>query len=119
MLHGGFRRLTVWQRSMELLVEIYRITKLLPKSELYGLSAQMRRAAVSIPSNIAEGYSREHRGDYIRFLSIAKGSSGEIETQIEALERLELLTHQQLARAASLESEVGRMLRQLIASLNG
>ena len=70
----SYKELTVWQKSIELVVEVYRITDSFPKSELYGLVSQMRRAAVSIPSNIAEGYSRGHRPEYIQFIRVAFGS---------------------------------------------
>jgi len=77
----SYRELIVWQKAYLLVLEIYRITKEYPKSETFGLAQQMRRAAVSIPSNIAEGYGRKHKTDYHRFLSIAYGSLSELETQ--------------------------------------
>ena len=77
----SFKDLIVWQKSYKLVLEIYRITKDFPKFEIYDLSQQMRRAAVSIPSNIAEGYGRKHQAEYRRFLSIAYGSLSELETQ--------------------------------------
>lgn len=78
----SYKRLIVWQRSIELVNEVYRITKDLPESEKFGLMSQMRRSAVSIPSNIAEGYKRRSSGQYLQFLSIAEGSSAELETQL-------------------------------------
>jgi four helix bundle protein len=77
----SFKDLIVWQKSYKLVLEIYKITKEFPKTETYGLSQQMRKAAVSIPSNIAEGYGRKHKAEYTQFLSIAYGSLLEIETQ--------------------------------------
>jgi len=78
----SFKELVVWQRSMELAKEIYKVTEKFPKSEQYGLSSQMRRAAVSIPSNIAEGKKRRTRKDFTQFLRIAAGSAAELETQV-------------------------------------
>jgi len=77
----SFKDLIVWQKSYELVLEIYKTTGNFPKSEIYGLSQQMRRAAVSIPSNIAEGYGRKHKTEYNQFLSISYGSLLELETQ--------------------------------------
>ena len=78
----GYKQLIVWQKAMDLTVQIYRLVKLLPKEELYALSDQMRRAAVSIPSNIAEGQSRYSNKEFIQFLNIAKGSNAELFTQL-------------------------------------
>lgn len=77
------RSLLVWNRSIQLVAQIYVLTKKLPKHELYGLSSQMQRAVVSVPSNIAEGYSRNHKAEYIQFLSIARASLAELDTQLE------------------------------------
>lgn len=76
------KELIVWQKSMELAEEVYKITSKLPKAETYGISSQMQRAAVAIPSNIAEGAKRSHTLEYIQFLSIANGSAAELETQL-------------------------------------
>ncbi len=84
----SYRDLTVWQRSMTLAELVYAATSQFPKSELYGLVSQMRRAAISIPSNIAEGHSRISTGGYVQFLGIARGSLAELETQIELAKRL-------------------------------
>lgn len=83
MKSSDFRELKVWQKAMELTVEIYSIVKLLPREETYALSDQMRRAAVSVPSNIAEGQGRETMKEFIRFLSVARGSLRELSTQLE------------------------------------
>jgi len=77
----SFKDLIVWRKAYKLVLEVYKATKCFPKSETYGLSNQMRRAAVSIPSNIAEGYGRRHKAEYNQFLSIAYGSLSELETQ--------------------------------------
>ena len=82
MYAQSYKELIVWQKSIQLVKSVYRLTEQFPKSELYGLSSQMRRAAVSIPSNIAEGYKRKGRAEFLQFLSIAEGSSAELETQI-------------------------------------
>jgi four helix bundle protein len=84
-------RLRVWQSAKELALEIYRITARFPDSELYGLTSQLRRAAVSVPSNIAEGSARSSDGDFLRFLSMSRGSLNEIDTQLEIAEELEFL----------------------------
>ena len=111
---AGNQDLQVWQKGMDLAVEIYRLTKLLPKEETYGLVDQMRRAAVSIPSNIAEGNGRDSDIDFARFLSISQGSRSELETQLELCNRLGYLSEQQTERARNLSAEIGRMLAVLI-----
>ena len=78
----GFRDLRVWQAAMELVVEVYALTRGFPRSELYGLSNQMQRAAVSGPANIAEGHARHHPREYLNFLSVAEGSLAELETYL-------------------------------------
>ena len=112
-----YRELIVWQKAIDLVEEIYRLTMKLPKDELYGLVNQMRRAVVSIPSNIAEGNSRNSHKEYIRFLSIARGSKSEIETQLVICERLKYLDNGDLKHAVGLCSEVGKMLNALIKKL--
>lgn len=82
MKTNSYKDLIVWQQSLDLVHEIYKITRQFPKSEVYALASQMQRAAVSIPSNIAEGQSRNHKPEFIQFLHIAYGSSSELETQI-------------------------------------
>jgi four helix bundle protein len=77
----GYKGMVVWQKAYKLVLEIYRLTNSFPKSEIYGLAQQMRRAAVSVPSNIAEGYCRKHNAEYRQFISIAYGSLSELETQ--------------------------------------
>ena len=114
---AGYRELNVWQKSMTLVEEVYYLVKLLPKEETYGLSDQMRRAAVSIPSNIAEGHGRSSAKEFSRFLLIAQGSNAELETQLELCVRLQFLTVQQTSIAVSLCTEVGKMLRTLIRQL--
>lgn len=105
----------VWQQSVNLVTEIYIITKDLPKEELYGLSSQMRRAAVSIPSNIAEGQKRKSIGEYIQFLYIANASAAELETQLVITSRI--YPHIELSNTQSKLLEVQKMLAGLIKNL--
>ena len=113
----SFRELTVWQKAVELTVEVYRLAKKLPKEELYHLSSQMRRAAVSIPSNIAEGQSRKSSKEFANFLSIAQGSKAELETQLLICNRLHYLTKDDTAPAMDLLTEVGKMITALAQKL--
>ena len=113
----SFRELIVWKKSMDLAVRIYRATKRFPKSEMFGLGLQMRRAAVSIPSNIAEGQSRNSRNEFRHFLGIARGSLGELDTQIELSSRLEMLKAEDTAILTNLIEEIGKMLSGLKRSL--
>ncbi len=115
----SYRDLQVWQKAMALVVESYSVTRLLPKSESYGLIGQIQRAAVSVPANIAEGHGREHLGDYVRHLSIANGSLMELETHFLITVELGYATREQTATVMSMASEVGRMLTGLTRSLRG
>lgn len=110
-----FRDLIAWQKAMDLAKQIYRLTTSMPDSERFGLTSQMRRAAVSIPSNIAEGYARQSLTDYLRFLRIARGSLAELETQLILSEQLALL--QAPTSLAELQRETDRVLQGLIRSL--
>ncbi|MBR6552665.1 MAG: four helix bundle protein [Clostridia bacterium] len=112
-----YKELTVWKKSMELVKEIYTITKRLPKEETYGLSDQMRRAAVSIPSNIAEGNGRKTDTEYARFLNIARGSECELETQLYICTMLNYLTENETEKAFSLLAEIGKMLNKMLNNL--
>ena len=87
----SYRELIIWQKSIQLVTDIYRLTRDFPKEELFGLTSQMRRCAISIPSNIAEGFGRNPQGDFKRFLNIALGSTYELQTQIEISLNLEFL----------------------------
>jgi four helix bundle protein len=111
------RELIVWQRAMELLRESYRIARRLPREELFGLSSQMRRAAVSIPSNVAEGHARAHRGDFAHHLSIARGSLAEVGTLLDAREQLGLVAAPELLKARDQADQVRRMLATMITRL--
>ncbi|KKQ55689.1 MAG: S23 ribosomal protein family protein [Parcubacteria group bacterium GW2011_GWA2_38_13] len=114
----SYRDLIVWQRAMELVVEVYGLTKLFPNSELYGMTSQMRRSAVSIPCNIAEGRRRGTRKDYKQFLIIAYGSGAELETQIEIAKRLNLTQNYDYKKIDSYILEVMKMLNSMINKLN-
>ena len=115
----SYRDLLVWQKAMDLVVEVYRIAALLPKNETYGLVSQLQRAAISIPANIAEGHRRDHLGDYLRHLSIANGSLMELETHLLLVARVSYLPSGEMANALSLSDEVGKMLSGLGKSLKG
>lgn len=113
----SYRDLIVWQKSMALTVEIYRLTRKLPVREQFGLVSQLQRAAVSIPANIAEGHSRGSRGDYRRHVSVARGSLAELETHLELTRLLGLAPEGATASAETLATEVGRMLSALLHRL--
>lgn len=113
----SYRDLRVWQESMALVEAVYRLTKAYPKDEAYGLTAQMRRASVSIPANIAEGYGRENTGSYIQFLRIAQGSLKEVETHLLLLVRVALAPADGVEPLLVQADIIGKMLRALIRSL--
>ena len=115
----SYRDLDVWQKSMDAAVVVYQITKSFPADERFGLINQVRRAVASIPANIAEGHGRLHKLDYVRFLSIARGSLMEVETHLQLALRLEYITRDQLKPIWSGLQEVGRLLNGLIRSLRG
>ncbi|MFH1882669.1 MAG: four helix bundle protein [Planctomycetota bacterium] len=108
----SFKDLIVWQKSYKLVLEIYKITKDFPKPETYGLSQQMRKSAVSIPSNIAEGYGRKHKAEYNQFLSIAYGSLLELETQFLLANDLKYVSKNETVE--KLLKEVGSMLYRML-----
>ena len=114
----SYRDLLVWQKAMELVAEVYRVVKKLPREEQYALSDQMRRAAVSIPSIIAEGQARNSTKEFIRFLSMAKGSLAELETQCFICITLSYISEKDLQAALSLSDELGKMLTALIQKLS-
>lgn len=112
----SFKGLIVWQRSMELAEEIYRIARSLPDVERYNLVSQIQRASISIPSNIAEGYKRKGRKEYLQFLAIADASAAELETQLLLIERLYRETD--TVKAQSSVGEVQKMLFVLLRELH-
>jgi four helix bundle protein len=114
---SGYRDLLVWERAMGLVAEAYRATESFPKEEKYGLAQQLRRAAVSVPSNIAEGHGRDHLGDYLRHLSIANGSLMEFETQVLIAGQMGYVPKEEEARILLRAREVGKMLSGLTKAL--
>ena len=110
-----YRELIAWQKAMALVIHVYEVTKAFPDDERFGLVSQMRRCAVSIPSNIAEGQARNTNGEFIQFLGIARGSTAELTTQILISERLGYLQTPQVT--IEMVDEVGRILSGLIKSL--
>ena len=114
---SGFLELIYWQKARLLVKEIYQISSVFPTTEQYGLSSQLRRAAVSIPSNIAEGYGRASRAEYVRFLNIARGSCYEVETQLILALDLGFLKEETATQSFQLCSEIGKMLNAAIQSL--
>jgi four helix bundle protein len=116
MAHS-FRDLIVWQRAMQLTVSIYRLTQGFPREEMYGLTSQIRRSAVSVPSNIAEGHGRLNTGEYRQFLGIARGSNFELQTQLEIARALEFGNPKLLDEAEGLSHEVGKMIYAILESI--
>ena len=113
-----YKDLISWQKSMVLATDVYQLTKQFPKEETYGLVSQLRRAAVSIASNIAEGYGRESTSEYIRFLKIARGSLYETETQLYLSQKLQYVTQNDIIPILSLCTEIGRMLNTMLRRLS-
>jgi four helix bundle protein len=114
---SSYRKLDVWQKAMDLLVECYRTSKEFPREELYGLTSQLQRAAVSVPANIAEGQGREHRKEFLHHLSIAHGSVAELETHLQIAERLGYLNSGEVQSLLTRSEEIGRMINGLRKSL--
>jgi four helix bundle protein len=115
---GNYQKLRVWEQAMDLVVEIYQTTQSFPREEIYGLTSQIRRAAVSVPSNIAEGVSRSYRKESLHHLSIAIGSLSELETQLILSNRLNYLSSDLLERLKQQCSVVGKQLNALLNSIN-
>jgi four helix bundle protein len=113
----SFKDLLVWQKALTLSVLCYELTKAFPKDEMYGMTAQIRRASVSVPANIAEGHGREHTRSFIQFLRVAQGSLKELETHLMLAEQVNLAPAAALAPAYAMTDEIGRMLRALIRAL--
>ncbi len=114
----SYRDLEVWQKAMDLVTKVYEITKFFPESERFGLTTQLRRAAVSIPSNIAEGQGRRTTNEFLSFLSIARGSLMEVQTQVEIAARLSFVTTEFAVTIEEQSATIGRLLNGLIRSLN-
>jgi four helix bundle protein len=116
-LGESFKDLVVWQRAVQMTVAIYNLTSSFPDSERFGLTSQLRRAAVSVASNIAEGYGRATTGEYLQFLGHARGSNFELQTQLVISEALDFGTEESRQIADSLSSEVSRMLVAIMNKL--
>ncbi len=114
---GNYKNLIVWQKSIILVKQIYLLTQKFPSEEKFGLASQMRRAVVSVPSNIAEGQARRTTGDYIRFVSIAEGSLAELETQLIIAIELNFCLKSETESCFSLMLEIRKMLNALRRSL--
>lgn len=112
-----FKELLVWQKSMDFVTEIYRISDMFPKDEIYGLTSQIRRVSVSIPSNIAEGNSRRSKPDYLQFLRISRGNCAEVETQLLISKNLNFLKENEYDKLNQNIVEISKMLNGLINSL--
>src|SRR3989344_3115779 len=110
----SYKELIVWQKSIMLVKEIYKITGHFPKSEMYSLVSQIRRAAVSIPSNIAEGYGRKSHKEYLQFYAIAYGSALELETQLTISKELEFVSEKEVVKTEALLNEVIKMLYVMV-----
>ena len=113
----SFRDLVVWQKAMELVTEIYKVSQKFPKEEMFGLTSQIRRASVSIPSNIAEGRGKSSKGEFQQFLFHARGSLAEVETQILIAINLGFLKKEEVTDINQLIASVGRLLHGLIAAI--
>jgi four helix bundle protein len=118
-MNESFKDLVVWQRAVQMSLEIYKLTASFPASERFGLTNQLRRASVSVASNIAEGYGKSSKGEYLSFLGHARGSNGEGQTQLIISQGLGFGSQESLHHAESLSSEVGRMLVAMMKKLKG
>lgn len=115
---NSYRDILVWQQAMELVTAIYKSTETWPREEIYGLTSQIRRAAVSIPANIAEGYGRDTRGVYQQFLRIAQGSLKEMETHLLIAEQLGFIAKERAEPIMAMGESIGKLLRLLIRKLS-
>ncbi|MEX0347659.1 MAG: four helix bundle protein [Rhizobiaceae bacterium] len=113
----SYRDLIVWQKAMDLSVEIYRVSEAFPNEERFGLISQVRRSSVSIVANIAEGFGRDSKRDFVRYLRISQGSLKETETHLLLSQRLGMVDGKQMEAGLSLSDEIGKMLRSLIARI--
>jgi four helix bundle protein len=116
-LGESYKDLVAWRKAMDLVTEIYLVTRAFPREEVYGLTSQLRRAAVSVPSNIAEGQARFSQKEFHHFLSLARGSLVEIETQLMIAQNLDYLSLQQIRPLLDKTAELGKVLNGLIASI--
>ncbi len=114
----SFKDLRIWQKGIEVVADSYQLTKNFPKEELYGLTSQIRRSSVSIPSNIAEGFKRYHNKEYKQFLFIALGSLAELETQLIIAEKLNFVNLQDLQNVSSKIEYLSKMISSLMKKLS-
>ena len=114
---SNYKELVVWQKSIQLVTDIYKLTKIFPKEEAYGLVSQMHRAAISIPSNIAEGHDRNSDKEFSQFLCIARGSLAELETQVIIAENLGYIKQEQKTYILNKCYEIGKMINGLLKKL--
>ena len=117
MTVNSYEDLKVWQKSIDLTANIYQLVKTFPREELYGLTDQLKRSAVSVASNISEGCERNSTKEFLQFLSIAKGSLGELQTQLIIAVRVGFLSEQKFQEMKNLISEIGRMINGLQSKL--
>ena len=115
---SSYKELIVWQKSIELVTDVYKLTKTFPREELYGLASQMQRASVSIPSNIAEGNDRNSNKEFSQFLRIARGSLAELETQVIISEKIGYADKEQIIPILNNCYEIGRMINGLLTKFN-
>lgn len=113
----SYRELLIWQKSIQVVTNIYKLTRDFPKEELFGLTSQMRRCAISIPSNIAEGFGRNSQGDFKRFLNISLGSTYELQTQIEISQNLEYLNTENYKYLMESCVELEKMMNSLVSKI--
>ena len=114
----SYKELNAYQKGYQLTLQVYEVTKKFPKEEIYGIISQMRRSAISIPSNIAEGYRRNHRKEYIQFLYVAYGSCSELETLLSLSKDLGFLDQESFDKIYFLQEETSKLIRSLINSLS-
>jgi four helix bundle protein len=114
---NSYRDLLVWQQGMDLTIAVYQATRDWPKEELYGLTSQVRRAAASVPSNVAEGYGRENPGSYLQFLKIAQGSLKELETHLLIAQRIGIVNAPTVESLLAQSESIGKLLRALMRKL--
>jgi four helix bundle protein len=114
---SNFRNLLVWQKSMSLTTKIYNLTKQFPKEEFFGLTSQIRRSSISIPSNIAEGFGRDSNKEYLRFLNISIGSLFEMQTQLEIAKNIQYLNEEEFNNLYENSREIERMLVSFISKI--
>ncbi len=115
---NSFRELKVWQKAMDLVTDIYAITTIFPQHEQFGITSQIRRSSISIPSNIAEGFGRNSNNEFVRFLRIAIGSLFELQTQLEISKNLKFISIEEFNKMLLESTEIEKMIKALIKSLN-